>query len=122
MQKILLSLDPHNRFLCPLQRRIIGLQNKSTGNYIFCHDGSRSNISEIDDTRNTCVSPVLLKALEIIPEELSETSLNDIYDEYQIQANPEVRDLRTQMMGQLIADLPQMPLGKMEQGNLKIGF
>jgi hypothetical protein len=90
----------------------IGLENPSTSSYMFCHDGSRSDLNAIGDDQKICIHPCYWKALEIVSGEISEEILNEIYDESQISPNPEVKDLRIQMIGELISDLPQMPLGE----------
>jgi hypothetical protein len=89
----------------------IGLENTSGGGYIFCHDGSKSNLDAITDSQITCIHPCYWKALEVIPNKMSEEVLSDIHDEYQIKFNPDVKDMRMKMIGELISDLPQMPLG-----------
>lgn len=90
----------------------LGLEDPSTQNLIFCHDGSHANLDAISDAQKTCIHPCYWKALDIQAEEMQDTLLNEIHDEYSVKQNPDVRDLRMKRVGQLVTELPQMPFGE----------
>ncbi|MCK4558639.1 MAG: hypothetical protein KAV45_02575 [Calditrichia bacterium] len=90
----------------------IGLSESSTPSFLFCHDGARSDIVAIKPESDTMIHPCYWKALEIEGDDVSQDVIVEITDDYKIRVNPEARELRVQMLGQLISELPDLPLGQ----------
>lgn len=89
----------------------IGLEDPSSNNLIFCHDGARSSISNTSQDQKLVVHPCYWKALDIKLDELVGDALLNIHDDYRTRRNPDVLDQRTRLLGQLIQELPSMPEG-----------
>ena len=90
----------------------LGFKDKLRGGYAFCHDGSRSELDLLDSTAETLVHPCYWKALSIDSESTPESLLIQVNDEYETSQMPDVKDIRTKQLGQIIAELPRVQLGK----------
>ncbi len=90
----------------------IGLSDQSTPSFLFCHDGARSNLASIKPESDGMIHPCYWKALEIEGDDVSQSVLVDITDDYKVRVNPETRELRIQMLGQLISELQDLPIGQ----------
>jgi hypothetical protein len=99
----------------------LGFRDKLRGGYTFCHDGSRSELDSLEATAETLVHPCYWKALSIDSEATPETVLIQVNDEYETKQMPDVKDLRTKQLGQIIAELGGVQLGKKEIRCSKIG-
>jgi hypothetical protein len=89
----------------------IGLKDGVSGNYSFCHDGSRSALVSIDAKRATLVHPCYWKALDASVTSEAEDSLIEVNDEYAVTATDEPSKLRLQRLGQLPEELSGISLG-----------
>lgn len=89
----------------------VGLEDPSSNNLVFCHDGARSSISNTSQDQKLVVHPCYWKALDIKSDELAGDALLNIHDDYTTRRNPDVLDHRTRLLGQLIEELPTMPEG-----------
>jgi len=96
----------------------LGLKDPNTTAFSFCHDGSSSTEQEIEASRVTVVHPCYWRALNLRAEEGTERIAIDIDDDYSqpISAEGGVRkeilDIRTRRLGQILAELPKLPLGE----------
>jgi energy-coupling factor transporter ATP-binding protein EcfA2 len=90
----------------------LGLENPANKNIQFCHDGSQANIDALDSEQLVCVHPCYWKALDIQSDMIEENVLIEIYDDHKPPDQDNARDIRTKMIGQLISQLPSMPVGK----------
>lgn len=89
----------------------LGLKDQTSSSFLFCHDGARSDLDALKPDQMTMIHPCYWKALEINDIEIDQTVLVDINDEYKIHVNPETRELRIRMLGQLVSELPDLPIG-----------
>jgi hypothetical protein len=90
----------------------LGFEDKVRGGYVFCHDGSRSEINSFASEISTVVHPCYWKALDLESQESSNQVLIQVNDEYDNKALPEVADLRVKQLGQIMAELPHLTIGK----------
>jgi hypothetical protein len=79
--------------------------------YTFSHDGSGSRLETLGQESSCMVHPSYWRALEIEPNVSAEAISIQVNDEYQPLSSPETKDLRTQRLGQIISELPQLSLG-----------
>lgn len=89
----------------------LGLQDQQTNKLIFCHDGSPANLDVVQKDQIICVHPCYWKAIDIQDSDFNEELIQEIYDDYQVRKNPEIEDLRMKRVGQILSQLPPIPLG-----------
>lgn len=89
----------------------IGVEDKSRGGFVFCHDGSRSEIEALSTDLKTVIHPCYWKALELQADTSSQSVVVQINDEYETKTSPEIKDLRTKRLGQIVEELPKVPKG-----------
>ena len=89
----------------------LGLKDQTSSSFLFSHDGARSDLDAIKPDQMTIVHPCYWKALEISDKEIDQTVLVDINDDYKSHTNPEAMELRIRMLGQLVSELPDLPIG-----------
>jgi hypothetical protein len=90
----------------------LGFEDKVRGGYIFCHDGSRAELSSFDSEISTVIHPCYWKALDLDFQEPSNQVLIQVNDEYDNKALPDVADIRVKQLGQIVAELPHLTMGK----------
>ena len=78
----------------------------------FCHDGARSSISDLPGNRRVAVHPCYWKALDIRTGEVSPDVLLEIHDDYAVRPSDTAPELRNRQLGQLVADLTDVPHGR----------
>ena len=88
----------------------VGLEDQVTKAVRFCHDGALSSISAVEGDRRVVVHPCYWKALDVTETEVEAEVLLDIHDDYENRPGPQLGDIRTKRLGQLVSDLP--PSGK----------
>lgn len=96
----------------------IGLENKSRGGYIFCHDGSRSNLDLSSDLQ-VVVHPCYWKALDLQTTAPANDFVVQVNDEYDLRSCADIKDLRVRQLGQIIAELPGLYHGKEGSGQFE---
>ncbi len=79
----------------------LGLKDKVSGNYNFCHDGSMSALVSIGEDRETLVHPCYWKALDTALSSESDDMLIQINDEYTVTPTDVLAELRLQRLGRL---------------------
>lgn len=89
----------------------IGLLEKASGNYVFCHDG-RTKENTFLDVDWILIHPCYWSALNIKSDLLDNNSAQEIYDEYEITIVSQSKEVRDQKIGRIIAELQEI-----EQGN-----
>jgi hypothetical protein len=89
----------------------MGLKDRASGNYTFCHDGTMFALVKIDAMRETLVHPCYWKALDISVLSGSEQMLIQVNDEYRVSTTSEFADLRLQRLGRLPEELFHIALG-----------
>ncbi len=91
----------------------IGMEDAATGRFAFCHDGAPSTLDLSVPTARTIIHPCYWQALDIAVGELQMNDVVEIFDdpdETRIAA-VESRDLRVRHIGQIVEQLPNLPLG-----------
>jgi len=92
----------------------MGVHDPATDRYMFCHDGSASTLGEIRSDRLTAIHPCYWKALDLVGDTPPEAVMIQINDEYRaVHAADmrEVKDLRIARLGEVVGELPKLPLG-----------
>lgn len=90
----------------------LGLEDGATKAVSFCHDGARASISGIEDNRRIAIHPCYWKALDLSSTGVDTEVLVEIHDDYETRVNPQLSDIRTKRLGQLVAELPGTPKGR----------
>jgi nucleoside phosphorylase len=90
----------------------IGVESRDGGKFRFCHDGARSGFVEPESDRMVAVHPCYWRALDMPSQQLDESIALDIYDDSESIDVGSVSDIRTKRLGQIIDELPRMPMGK----------
>jgi hypothetical protein len=96
----------------------IGLENKTRDGYIFCHDGSRSNL-DLSSDLHIIVHPCYWKALDLQTTLPANDFVIQVNDEYDLRSCADIKDLRVRQLGQIIAELPRLPHGKEGSGQFE---
>ena len=84
----------------------LGLENLVTRTVRFCHDGALSSISATEGSRRVAIHPCYWRALDVTDPAIDAEVVIDIHDDYETRFDPQVGDIRTKRLGQLISDLP----------------
>ena len=89
----------------------LGLLDKASGNYIFCHDGRKpeNTFSEVDWL---LIHPCYWTALNMSSDILDPNSAQEIYDEYEITIVSQSKEMRDKKIGQIISELQNIDLGE----------
>jgi hypothetical protein len=89
----------------------IGSREQSGTGYIFCHDGSSS---ELDPSRvevETVIHPCYWSALNLANDTPLQEIAIQVEDDGETTNKHDVSDLRIKMLGRVISQLPSLPLG-----------
>src|SRR5687768_4156947 len=90
----------------------VGLKDDTSGNYMFCHDGTMAALVTIAGSRNTLVHPCYWKALDIaVTDDQAEDVVLQVNDEYEVPLTHEPVALRIQRLGKLPEELGSIPEG-----------
>lgn len=90
----------------------LGLEDSGTGTVLFCHDGALSDISGSTEDHRIAIHPCYWKALDVTDTDVATEVLIEIHDDYESRANPQISDIRTRRLGQLVSELPVCPEGR----------
>lgn len=89
----------------------IGILDKHSGSFSFCHDG-RTPDKGFDDNEKILIHPCYWLGLNLNKSALSFEDSQEINDEYDIKIISEGSELRNAKIGQIATNLHQMPIGK----------
>lgn len=89
----------------------IGIKEKVSNSYVFCHDGRAPN-KEINELSNFIIHPCYWLALNIADQALDSLETEEIYDEYDIEISSISEEQRNKRIGTLLTDLDKIPLGQ----------
>lgn len=89
----------------------IGIKNRSSGTYVFCHDG-RAPDQELSGDDSILVHPCYWTALNITQNGLTASEADEIFDEYDIHVSSETPIIRNERIKQLIGQLSDIPEGQ----------
>jgi hypothetical protein len=82
------------------------------GRYRFCHDGSLAEIDPAKVDVTTVIHPCYWSALNLHGDaSLEEVAVQIDDDLYQKGAEGRIKDLRVKLLGQIVGELPKLPLG-----------
>jgi len=82
----------------------------SSGNFVFCHDGSKQE-KFFSDASTLLIHPCYWTALDIKSEVLNAEDAQEIYDEYEITIASQSKEIRDKMIGRIISELKDIDLG-----------
>jgi hypothetical protein len=83
----------------------IGLQDETSQNYTFCHDGTMSTLIAVPANRETLVHPCYWKALDGSIAEEDEATAIQVNDEYAVPPTGPAIDIRLQRLGRMPEEL-----------------
>jgi len=89
----------------------IGLQDRVTGSYNFCHDGSTNALVSLDASLETLVHPCYWKALDVSLSSDSDGLLIQVHDEYTTTESDQPAQLRLQRLGRFPEELSNIKVG-----------
>jgi len=89
----------------------VGVRDRSSGNYVFCHDG-RNPDKDLFVGESLMVHPCYWMAMNLNRSGLSETDASEIYDEYDVSVASETPAQRARSIGQLEALLREIEEGE----------
>lgn len=90
----------------------LGLEDFSTGSYIFCHDGSPANLDAVSREQKICIHPCYWKGLDVQSQDFDVIPVEQIYDDFKPESVDGIQDQRMKLVGQLISELPHMQEGR----------
>ena len=91
---------------------LLGLVETGRSAVRFCHDGARSSISALPAERHIAVHPCYWKALNVNTGNVSPEVLVQIHDDYEVRPSTTAPARRIRLLGQLVANLPELPEGQ----------
>jgi hypothetical protein len=89
----------------------IGFRHSRTGGYIFCHDGSPSELDFSQTESETVIHPCYWKALNLNSDAGPEEIVVQVEDDEESTNREDISDLRTKLLGQIVSQLPSISLG-----------
>lgn len=89
----------------------IGIENETSGIFVFCHDRKNPDI-KIQAGQRLLIHPCYWIALGITDTLLSFEAAESIHDEYDVEVSSETPALRNRRIGQIIAELDKIPLAE----------
>jgi len=91
----------------------LGFRDSATGHITFRHDGGATDTLNVDRSQEIVVHPCYWKALGLSEESIPIHVATEIHDdEADAGTVSDLSDMRTRQLGQLVSELPSMPLGK----------
>jgi hypothetical protein len=89
----------------------IGVRDRTSGNYVFCHDGRKPD-KDLLIGESLMVHPCYWMALNLNRSHASESEISEIYDEYDVSVASETPSQRAKSIGQLEAALREIEEGE----------
>lgn len=89
----------------------LGFEDTSRGKVVFCHDGSGAEVEAFSAEHRLVVHPCYWKALELRTDEESTDVVVEINDEFDVSRRATLADNRIRRLGQIVSDLPKVPVG-----------
>lgn len=88
-----------------------GIHNAVSSSYVFSHDGKQPT-RELEPKDRILVHPCYWLALNLNRNSLNPDQAEEIHDEYEIETTSQTPVIRSQKIGELIAELEKIPLGQ----------
>jgi len=89
----------------------LGIWQPAFNSYVFSHDGKQPDFIVGPDAK-ILIHPCYWIALNLKEKELPGDELQTIHDDYDIEVTSETPEIRKKKLGQLMAELDQIPLGQ----------
>nr|WP_091137777.1 hypothetical protein [Nitrosospira sp. Nsp14] len=89
----------------------LGTHDKSSGSFIFCHDGKRPD-KEFSSEDRVLIHPCYWMALNLTRNTLNPNEAEEINDEYEIQISSTTPKIREARLGSIIAELGKIKHGE----------
>ena len=89
----------------------IGFRDMRSGRFVFCHDGSTSELDPSQSETEAVVHPCYWRALNLASEAAPEEVAVQVEDDKESTNKDDVADLRIKLLGQIVSQLPSIPLG-----------
>ncbi|MEO8903858.1 MAG: hypothetical protein ABI627_20250 [Polyangiaceae bacterium] len=89
-----------------------GVQRDQGTGYVFCHDGATSELGDTLGSASVAIHPCYWRALDLSDPSSHVEILTAVFDEYApARRSNELRDVRTQRLGQVVEELPRLEEG-----------
>ena len=88
----------------------LGTKDTTSGNYVFCHDGSVSTHG-FGPTDQLLVHPCYWMALSLTGSPLEAEKAQEIFDEYDIEVTSDTPEIRSAQLGRMIGELDRLEEG-----------
>lgn len=88
----------------------LGIKEIDSSNYVFCHDGRKPD-RDFSAADRLMVHPCYWMALNLSPQEIDESTVSQIYDEYDVTVTSETPDQRNRSIGRLESELREIEPG-----------
>ncbi len=109
-QEFALFRKPEDQLRSLYSVGFLGIDDKDTTSFIFCHDGKQPDRGfRLDD--RVLIHPCYWLALNLTRNTLDPAQAEEINDEYEIEVSSQTPQLRHHKLGQMIAALDKIPLG-----------
>lgn len=93
----------------------LGVWQDGSNSFVFCHDGKQPEFSVTDGSR-LLVHPCYWMSLNLYEAAISTEEAEQIHDDYDIEVKSETPEIRIHRLGQMIAQLDGIKLGKEDAG------
>lgn len=98
----------------------LGVRDPGASAYLFCHDGLPAVSASGAPEREVAIHPAYWRALEVTGVAEPDEAAIQISDEYgEVRSGEAVRDLRLKQLGQIMTELPAVPLGRPGQAKFE---
>lgn len=89
----------------------LGFEDPTTGALTFRHDGAKAEAPMTETKTRVAVHPCYWRALDSKNTDIPIDVLGDIHDDYKVESSELIRDVRFARLGQIVGELPNMPMG-----------
>lgn len=89
----------------------LGVQRDPASGFSFCHDGAPSDLDDAKAPTSVAIHPCYWRGLDLSEQDASVEIVSAAFDEYAPIKTTALRDVRTQRLGQVIEELPQLEEG-----------
>lgn len=110
MQQFELFLDSSDALRLLYSVGFIGIKEKDSSNYVFCHDGRKPD-RDFSDASRLMIHPCYWMALNLSPVGQEEGDTSQIYDEYDVTVTSETPAQRSKSIGRLETELNEIEPG-----------
>ena len=109
-QEFYILKDPWDVLRALYSIGFLGVQDKSAGAFVFCHDG-RAPDRKLTTPDRVLIHPCYWMALNCVHGEMEQDQVEEIYDEYDIEVSSETPEIRNAKIQELTNTLAAIPMG-----------